>query len=71
MRMLLTDESNQMKNVFGLGLRPPFYKKAAAGKIPVDWFEVITENFMSDGGNPLKALDTVRSHYPTPCTVSP
>ena len=53
-----------MKNVFGLGLRPPFYKEAAAGEIAVDWFEVITENFMIDGGNPLKVLDAVRSHYP-------
>lgn len=53
-----------MKNVFGLGLRPPFYKEAAAGEIAVDWFEIITENFMVDGGNPLKVLDAVCSQYP-------
>ena len=57
-------ESHEMKNIFGLGLRPPFYKEAAAGEIAVDWFEVITENFMVDGGNPLKVLDAARSHYP-------
>lgn len=54
----------RVKNAFGLGLRPPFYKAAAAGEVAVDWFEVITENFMVDGGNPLKVLDAVRSHYP-------
>jgi len=53
-----------MKNVFGLGLRPAYYMEAAAGEIAVDWFEVITENFMVDGGNPQKVLDAVRSHYP-------
>ncbi len=53
-----------MSHVFGLGLRPPFYQEAAAGEIAVDWFEVITENFMVDGGNPLKVLDAVRRHYP-------
>lgn len=57
MRMSLTDESDPMKNIFGLGLRPPFYKEAAAGEIAVDWFEVITENFMVDGGNPLRISD--------------
>jgi len=51
-------------NGFGLGLRPPFYKDAAEGKIAVDWFEVISENFMVDGGNPLRILDAVHERYP-------
>jgi len=49
---------------FGLGLRPPFYQEAAAGNIAVDWFEVISENFMVDGGNPLRILDAVAERYP-------
>jgi len=49
---------------FGLGLRPPFYQAAAEGKVSVDWFEVISENFMVDGGNPLRILDAVHERYP-------
>jgi uncharacterized protein len=49
---------------FGLGLRPPFHAAAATGAVPVDFFEVITENFMVPGGNPLRVLDRVRRHYP-------
>src|SRR5207245_1246393 len=49
---------------FGLGLRPPFYTEAAAGTVPVDFFELITENFMVAGGNALRVLDKVRGHYP-------
>ncbi len=49
---------------FGLGLRPPFYQAAAAGEIPVDWFELISENFMVAGGNPLRILDAVAERYP-------
>ncbi len=53
-----------MATAFGLGLRPPFYAEAAAGKVPVDFFELITENFMVGGGNPLRVLDEVRRHHP-------
>lgn len=49
---------------FGLGLRPPFYADAAAGNASVDWFELISENFMIPGGRPLEILDSVRKHYP-------
>lgn len=30
----------------------------------VDWFEVITENFLVDGGNPRRVLREVRAHTP-------
>lgn len=49
-------------NGFGLGLRPPFYKEAMRGQISVDWFEVISENFMVDGGKPLDVLNAVHEH---------
>ena len=48
----------------GLGLRPPFYAEAARGRVAVDWFELISENFMVDGGNPRRVLDAVAAHYP-------
>lgn len=34
------------------------------GEVAVDWFEVISENFMVDGGNPLRILDAVADRYP-------
>ncbi len=49
---------------FGLGLRPPFYREAMRGEVGVDWFELISENFMVDGGPPLRVLEAVRAHYP-------
>lgn len=48
----------------GLGLRPSMYADARCGEIPVDWLELITENFMVPGGQPLAVLYDVRSHYP-------
>jgi uncharacterized protein (UPF0276 family) len=48
----------------GLGLRPPQYEAAAAGELAVDWLEVITENFMVEGGNPRRVLRDARASYP-------
>jgi len=49
---------------FGLGLRPPHYQDVLAREIAVDFFEVISENFMVKGGRPLVVLDAVRERYP-------
>jgi uncharacterized protein (UPF0276 family) len=48
----------------GIGLRPPHYAEVLADHPAVDWFEVITENFMVAGGNPRRVLREVRAHYP-------
>jgi hypothetical protein len=48
----------------GIGLRPPFYEAAAAGEPSVGWWEVITENFMVEGGNPRRVLRAARAHRP-------
>ncbi len=48
----------------GLGLRPPMYAMARRGEISVDWLELISENFMVPGGQPLAVLEDVRRHYP-------
>ena len=49
---------------FGLGLRPQHYADFAESKREVDWLEVISENFMVDGGKPLQWLDRIRADYP-------
>lgn len=50
---------------FGLGLRVPHYEEiAAAPPSGVDWFEILSENYMVPGGRPLNWLDRIRADYP-------
>ena len=49
---------------FGLGLRTDHYETIINEKPAVDWFEVITENYLVPGGQPLYYLDKIREHYP-------
>jgi uncharacterized protein (UPF0276 family) len=49
---------------FGLGLRTPHYPDFLAGQQPLDWLEIITDNFLVQGGKPLVMLDTFRRDYP-------
>ncbi|KUO56613.1 MAG: hypothetical protein APF80_02725 [Alphaproteobacteria bacterium BRH_c36] len=49
---------------FGLGLRSEHYSEIFEHNPPVDWFEVLSENFMVPGGSPLRNLDRVRLDYP-------
>src|ERR1700690_1481195 len=54
---------------YGVGLRRPHYTRIAEenpseAAPAVDWFEVISENFMVDGGGPLEGLEGVRPRYP-------
>ncbi len=49
---------------FGLGLRPTHYTEILDGRPAVDWFEVITENYLVGGGRPLHFLDAIRARYP-------
>lgn len=51
-------------NGFGLGLRTPHYPAYLSGETPVDFVEVISENFMGEGGRPLHTLDRIREIYP-------
>jgi len=52
----------------GIGLRVPHYdevlERARARELDVDFFEVISENFMVRGGRPLRILDAVRAERP-------
>jgi uncharacterized protein (UPF0276 family) len=49
---------------FGLGLRKEHYETILAEKPAVDWFEIITENYLVDGGKPLDYLERIRADYP-------
>ncbi len=49
---------------FGLGLRAQHYREILDGNPSVDWFEVISENYMIPGGQPLRMLEAVAERYP-------
>lgn len=49
---------------FGLGLRIDHYQTVLDTRPAVDWFEVITENYLVPGGKPLHFLRRIREHYP-------
>jgi uncharacterized protein len=48
----------------GIGLRTAHYATVLEEQPRVDWFEVISENFMVAGGNPRRVLQKVRERYP-------
>ncbi len=47
----------------GIGLRVPHYRHILAEKPVVSWFEIISENYMIDGGRPLHVLDQILDRY--------
>ena len=47
----------------GIGLRVPHYQHILTQKPTVDWFEIISENFLVDGGRPLEVLDQILEQY--------
>lgn len=49
---------------YGLGLRKPHYQQFFEGPVPVDFVEVISENFMIPGGRPREILRRVREAHP-------
>ncbi len=49
---------------FGLGLRTQHFADVLETRPNVDWFEVISENFMVAGGKPKYFLHAIREHYP-------
>src|ERR1019366_10107874 len=48
----------------GLGLRPVHYGDIVGQRPAVDWFEVLSENYMQTAGRPLHFLDAIAEHYP-------
>ena len=49
---------------FGLGLRRQHFSDFLDGDVPVDFVEVISENYMVEGGRMLRILDEVREKHP-------
>ncbi|EYC52677.1 hypothetical protein AZ34_17460 [Hylemonella gracilis str. Niagara R] len=49
---------------FGLGLRTPHYNDFLNTRQPLDWLEIITDNFLVEGGKPLVMLERIRRDYP-------
>ena len=48
----------------GVGLRRDHFERVLGGATQVDWFEVLSENFMVKGGRPRHVLERVRRDYP-------
>lgn len=48
----------------GVGLRTVHFGHILSRRPAVDWFEVLSENFMDTGGRPLWVLDQVAERYP-------
>lgn len=48
----------------GIGLRPYHYDEIFNQNPDIDWFEIISENFMVDGGKPLENLYRILERYP-------
>lgn len=48
----------------GIGLRTAHYEAIFRDNPPIDWFEIISENFMVEGGKPLKNLKRICERYP-------
>ncbi|MCA9679307.1 MAG: DUF692 domain-containing protein, partial [Myxococcales bacterium] len=48
----------------GVGLRAPHVAHVVTRRPDVAWFEIISENFLVDGGRPLHTLDRIRERYP-------
>jgi uncharacterized protein len=49
---------------YGLGLRTEHFDAVLEESPRVDWFEIISENFMVAGGKPRHYLDAIRARYP-------
>ncbi|HLT64350.1 MAG TPA: DUF692 domain-containing protein [Pseudohongiella sp.] len=49
---------------FGVGLRSPHIDYVLEHRPAVDWFELITENYLAPGGRPRAILHQIREHYP-------
>jgi hypothetical protein len=48
----------------GVGLRAAHYGHILARRPKVDWFEILSENYMHTGGRPLHFLDQIAERYP-------
>ncbi len=61
-RSVIVDRSRQLG--FGLGLRREHYDAILSTQPDLGWLEILTENYLVDGGKPLHYLDRIRKSYP-------
>ena len=63
---MVTEQTNNTRPYlgYGLGLRKEHYDTVLDERPNVDWFEIISENYMVEGGKPLDYLTRIREHYP-------
>ena len=47
----------------GIGLRPQHYQHILNHNPPVHWFEVLSDNYLNPGGQPLNYLERIRQNY--------
>lgn len=58
-------KTDKIKNLgIGIGLRPAFYDEIFSKEPDIDWFEIISENFMVDGGKAIENLERILERYP-------
>lgn len=48
----------------GVGLRNAHFRFILDNSPPVDWFEIVSENFIDSGGRPRYVLDQIAERYP-------
>jgi len=61
---MAANKFNQFSNLgAGIGLRVPHYQHILSKKPLVNFFEIISENFLVDGGRPLEVLDQILEQY--------
>tara|TARA_R110001599_G_scaffold34105_2_gene109464 strand:+ start:308 stop:595 length:288 start_codon:yes stop_codon:yes gene_type:complete len=48
----------------GVGLRTVHFSHILEHQPEVDWFEIISENFMDSNGRPRAVLEQIAEHYP-------
>lgn len=69
MDVLSDNKSKKMPFLgYGLGLRSDYYEEILLNPellhSQVDWFEILSENYLIPGGKPLYYLDKIRQNYP-------
>lgn len=57
-------ETNRPFLGFGLGLRTEHFQHVLDEQPALDWFEILSENFMVAGGKPRYYLDQIKERYP-------
>ncbi len=60
----MTNRFNLPNLGVGLGLRTVHYSRILETQPPVDWFEIISDNYMKTAGRPLYYLDAIAERYP-------